>query len=110
MEMIDESMVTGGSVVLKRTDPRHFTVDGKGGPLDADEKKNFKDMLFDALEGTNDLQHQSTEMAKKMIIDPDSVHPHDITIALMKARTSFALTKAVTDSAVRAYKEMINIR
>ena len=45
-----------------------------------------------------------------MIIDPESVDPHDVTIAMAKANTALALTKAVVDKSLRAYKEIISIR
>ncbi len=67
-------------------------------------------MMFEALEGVNKLQNESADVSKKMIIDPESVDPHDVTIAMAKANTALALSKAVVDKGLRAYKEIISIR
>ena len=53
---------------------------------------------------------KSTELAEQMIINPDSVDPHDVTIAMAKANTSLQMAKTVLDHALKAYREIINIR
>jgi flagellar hook-basal body complex protein FliE len=45
-----------------------------------------------------------------VIINPDSVDPHDVTIAMAKANTSLQMTKTILDSALKAYREIISIR
>ena len=112
MNYLNFDQVSGHRVSLLRTDPRHFNVNGQAG-YSADNDtgaEGFQKMMFEALEGVNKLQNESADVSKKMIIDPESVDPHDVTIAMAKANTALALTKAVVDKGLRAYKEIISIR
>ena len=45
-----------------------------------------------------------------MLTDPNSVDIHDITLASAKATLSLSITKELMDRAIRAYKEIINVR
>jgi len=45
-----------------------------------------------------------------MLIDPDSVDAHDVTIAMAKANMSLNITRTVLDRVVRAWKDIINTR
>ena len=103
---------TATGVTLLRTDPRHFTMDRQSGVATATETgtENFQKMMYEALDGVNRLQNESADISKKMIIDPESVDPHDVTIAMAKANTALALTKAVIDRSIKAYKEILSIR
>lgn len=110
MNFFSPDQVNGQTVTMIRTDPRHFGIvknmSGKGG----DSETNFGNLLLNALNSVNNDQLKSIELTDKMITDPDSVNIHDVTIALAKANLSLAMTKAVTDRAISAYRQIINIR
>lgn len=110
MNYLNYDQVAGHRVSLIRTDPRHFTMNGRTEEISDTGTDGFQKMMFEALEGVSKIQNESADVSKKMIIDPDSVDPHDVTIAMAKANTALALTKAVVDKSLRAYKEIISIR
>ena len=112
MNYLNYDQAMGHRVSLIRTDPRHFTINGQTGvsPVSDTGADGFQKMMFEALNGVNKLQNDSADISKKMIIDPESVDPHDVTISMAKANTALALTKAVVDKSLRAYKEIISIR
>ncbi len=112
MNYLNYTQVSGHKISLIRTDPRHFNSAGQSGYIENNENNadGFQKMMFEALNGVNKLQNESADISKKMIIDPESVDPHDVTIAMAKSNTALALTKAVMDKGLRAYKEIISIR
>ncbi|MCL2791606.1 MAG: flagellar hook-basal body complex protein FliE [Spirochaetaceae bacterium] len=111
MEMLNFDQVSGHRMTLKATDPRHFTgqFNNVTGRL---EKENitFADQMFEALHGVNRLQQEKNDLSVRMITDPNSVDTHDITIAIAKANAALAMTKAIVDRAIQAYKEIISFR
>lgn len=110
MEYLKFDQVSGHKLTLKQTDPRHFA--GAGTLSGRTEKgdQSFENMMFDALNGVNKLQQESDNLNVQMITDPDSIDAHDVTIAMAKANTALALTKAVIDRGIKAYKEILSIR
>lgn len=110
MNFFSSDQVNGQVVSLLKTDPRHFgsakSIKGTGG----DSESSFGNLLLNALNSVNGDQLKSIELTDKMITDPDSVNIHDVTIALAKANLSLAMTKAVADRAISAYRQIINIR
>lgn len=110
MNFIDPSLASGHIFRLERTDPRHFDLNGGQGPVGEMPKESFQSLLSEALHGVNADQIKSEDLMQKMIVDPDSVDIHDVTIAMAEAQMSLGIAKAVIDRAVTAYKEIINIR
>ncbi len=110
MSYISPEQAVGHQVVMKRNDTRHYTINGDQGPMGPQEPKGFDDLLFEAVSGTNNLQQSAENIYQQMIIDPESVDPHDVTIAMSKANMSLDITKAVVDKAIKAYREIISIR
>ncbi len=107
---LNANQVSGDKIGMLRTDPRHFDRDGKIKPLHPAEKGGFEQMLLDGLNGVNDLEQTTTALSQKMIVDPDSVDPHDLTIAMAKAQTALSLTRQILERGIKAYNEIINIR
>lgn len=99
----------GSNVVLKTTDPLHFS-DKASPALNDDISSSFSDMLSQALGKTNNLQVESEGLTKKMIYEPESVDIHTVMIAQQKAEVAMTFTKAVRDEAIRAYRELMNLR
>jgi len=110
MDLLAPNQVQGDMVTMKRTDPRHLDASGN---IPAPQKQagtGFSSLFTEALNGVNDLQVQSTDLAEQMIINPDSIDPHDVTIAMAKANTALQMTKTILDNALKAYREIISIR
>ncbi len=111
MKLFSPDQVNGQIVNMIATDPRHFRIGGStvNKPSGGIEE-SFGKMLFGALNQVNSDQLESIKLTQKMITDPDSVNIHDVTIAVAKANLSLAMTKAIADRAIRAYREIINVR
>jgi flagellar hook-basal body complex protein FliE len=99
----------GSQVTLKTTDARHFT-DRPNFMQDDDVAQSFSDMLNQTLGKTNNLQVESENLTRKMIYEPESVDVHTVMIAQQKAEVAMTFTKAVRDEALRAYRELMNLR
>jgi flagellar hook-basal body complex protein FliE len=103
------SIGSGHKVSLKVANEKHF--DEKPQKVaDDDVSGSFKDMLSESIGKVNDLQVQSDELTQKMIYEPESVDIHTVMIAAQKAELALSFTKAVRDEAIKAYKELINLR
>jgi flagellar hook-basal body complex protein FliE len=115
--------VSGHMFELARTDPRHYAGRNESGGAGAlggatrsgsDEaaaaQSDFSNMLFTSLEDVNDLQRSHEELSVQSIINPDSVDPHDVTLASAKANLSLSITKSVVDRVLQAYREITNLR
>lgn len=103
-------VVTGQRVNLETTNPRH--IQSKLHPVDPSQAGNqsFSSVLTGKLEEVNDLTNTSMQLAQQFITDPDSVDVHDVTIAMGKANLAVSLTKSVVDGALKAYREIVNLR
>ena len=103
-------LVRSENLKLQITDPRHIS--GGTGERSASEKSNgeFKEFFLGALNQVNELQIQAMEKQKLLITSPDSVEIHDVTIAIAQANLAISAAKQITDSAIRAYREIINVR
>jgi flagellar hook-basal body complex protein FliE len=105
--------VTGQMFELARTDARHYagrndaaaTQAGNGGA-----ETDFGRMLFDSLDNVNDMQQTHENLSVQSIVNPDSVDPHDVTVAAAKANLSLSITKSVVDRVLQAYREITNLR
>ncbi len=108
MEMMGPLQIAGDSIHLARTNPRHLTsADPTPGEIGVG---SFEGMLVRALNGANDLQIEADRLGQQMLVDPDSVDTHDVTIAIAEANLAVSLTKAVVDGAIQAYNNIINLR
>ena len=108
MDFLSIQEVGGDQISLKRTDPRHF-YGSSGGQIQGKDGR-FGKMLINSLNEVNALQQEHTELSVRAITDPDSVDPHDVTIAAAKATTSLSLAKTVIDRVIRAYNDIVNVR
>jgi flagellar hook-basal body complex protein FliE len=99
----------GHLITLKTNDVRHFPEKPER-ITDDDVATSFKDMLSEAVGKVNDLQVQANDLNQQMIYEPESVDIHTVMIAAQKAEVALSFTKAIRDEAVRAYREIINMR
>ena len=110
MNFLDISQVSGNAVDVLRTNSAHIPGRLHEGQDVDNGTSSFSDMVMDALNGVNDLAQESTALTEQYIINPDSVDVHDVTIAMSKANLAITMTKSVVDNALKAYREIINIR
>ncbi len=104
------NQVSGHIVPLQRTNDSHMA-----GKLTKPQQQNngnldFGQMVFDKLQEANGTAQQSAQLTQQFITDPDSVDAHDVTIAMSKANFAVSLTKSVVDGALKAYREISNLR
>ncbi|MCL2481661.1 MAG: flagellar hook-basal body complex protein FliE [Spirochaetaceae bacterium] len=111
MELLKFNQVSGHRIMLETTDPKHFAgrINSTTGRLEK-ENPTFADKMFEALHGVNKLQQETNDLSLKMVTDPDSLDAHDITIAIAKSNAALAMTKAIVDKAIQAYKEILSFR
>ena len=101
----------GGHVVRMLTsNPLHFSGSVKKEPAGDDVSTSFANMLNKALGKVNDLQVDSESLSQRMIYEPESVDIHTVMISAQKAELALDFTKAVRDGAIRAYRELMNLR
>jgi len=110
MSFLDISQVSGNAIDVLRTNSAHIPGRLHEGIEEEPGASSFSDMVLDALNGVNDLAQESTNITEQYIINPDSIDVHDVTIAMSKANLAITLTKSVVDNALKAYREIINIR
>jgi flagellar hook-basal body complex protein FliE len=104
-----ETLARTHLVFLKTTNPLHIS-DAPGSPQDDNVTASFADVLKSAINKVNDLQVESEDLSQKMIYEPESVDIHTVMIAAQKAELALTFTKAVRDEAIRAYRELMNLR
>lgn len=108
--MMNVDGVKGHLVSMATSDPRHYSGSGVMKTARTGEGDSFMGMLKSALENVNDLQVQSEDLTQKMIYKPESVDVHSVMIAAQKAEIALTLTKTVRDEAIRAFRELMNLR
>ncbi len=70
----------------------------------------FRDALLGSLNAVNDQQIAHEQLSVQAIVDPESVEPHDLTIAAAKATTALSITRNVVDRVIQAYRDITNLR
>ena len=70
----------------------------------------IENYLLDAINYVNDKQQASTEITEKLVIDPESVDVHDVTIAMAEANLSLSIAQNVIDRLTKAWTEITTTR
>ena len=127
MDLLSAAQAYGHRIALQTSDPRHIaagklTAPGNGllstrvaepqAPATQAEaaEGSFGSLFLQALGQVNAQQLRAQDLSQALITDPESVDIHDVTIALAEANLSLSMAKAVIDRAIRAYREIVNIR
>jgi flagellar hook-basal body complex protein FliE len=113
MNPVSNFSAAGDIVRVVRTHSGHMS-----GKVHASEERldpqvsgqNFGSLVNKALTETSNLEQNANALAQQFIVDPESVDVHDVTIAMGKANLAVSITKSVTNEALKAYREIINIR
>lgn len=101
------SMVKGDLIGLQTSHPKHIGADARAS---ADLPKSFGQLLFDSLNEVSDRQNAASDLAVQSIADPESVSPHDVTIAMAEANMSLSIAKNVMDRVIQGYRDLTNLR
>jgi len=127
MDLLSAAQAYGHRIALKTSDPRHIAAGKLAAPgngllttraaqpqapatqAEAAEG-SFGSLFLQALGQVNAQQLRAQDLSQALITDPDSVDIHEVTVALAEANLALSMTKAVIDRAIRAYREIVNIR
>jgi flagellar hook-basal body complex protein FliE len=107
---VTDSIGKGYTVGLRTTNPLHYGDKPASGREADDVSGSFADMLNKAIGQVNDLQVDAENLSEKMIHEPESVDIHTVMIASQKAELALTFAKSVRDEAIRAYRELMNLR
>jgi flagellar hook-basal body complex protein FliE len=125
MDLLSAAQAYGHRIALQTSDPRHIAAGRLSAPGNgllttraaptavspaAASEGSFGSMFLQALGQVNEQQLRAQDLSQALITDPESVDIHDVTVALAEANLSLSMAKAVIDRAIRAYREIVNIR
>lgn len=108
--LLPVDIASGDLIRLARTSPLHYTSSGQLGNGAAAKGSSFEDALLKAMDGVNAYQTENTSLVQQMLVDPDSVDAHDVTLAMSRANMSLNIARTVLDRVVRAWRDLINTR
>jgi flagellar hook-basal body complex protein FliE len=102
---------TADLVQLARTNPLHYTANGLSGAKEAGKDgSSFESAMLKALDGVNADQAKSTNLIEQVLVDPESVDAHQLTVAMAESSLSLNLAKTLLSRVVTAWKDVINTR
>jgi flagellar hook-basal body complex protein FliE len=74
------------------------------------ETASFEQTLLKAFDQMNEKQVKTDELAQQMIVNPESVDPHDVTIAMAEANLSLKIAQSVIDRVIKGWNEITTTR
>lgn len=74
------------------------------------ETGSFEQSLLAAFDKVNTAQQESDAIAQQLIVDPDSVDVHDVTIAMAEASLSLSIAQNVIDRIIKGWTEVTTSR
>lgn len=74
------------------------------------ETMSFEQTLLGAFDSMNAKQIKSEDIAQQLIVDPDSVDVHDVTIAMAEANLSLKIAQTVIDRVIKDWNEITTTR
>jgi flagellar hook-basal body complex protein FliE len=132
MTIYKPELVYGDKVPMTITHPRHmvpvkgnFSVGGKvvngQGALIAElsdkigseavvRAGTFEDTMLRAVDKVSASQNFAATLAQTALTEPDSIDPHDLTIAQAEAQMSLSITRTVLNRIVQGWRDLINTR
>lgn len=72
--------------------------------------QSFEQTLLKAFDMMNKKQTKVEDLTEKMIVSPESVDPHDVTIAMAEASLSLKMTQTIIDKAIKAWNDITTAR
>jgi len=70
----------------------------------------FEHAMLQSLDRVSDMQQLASHLSREAIINPDSVHAHDVTIAQAMANMSLNATRNILNRLVQGWRDIINTR
>lgn len=67
---------------------------------------SFEQTLLKAFDEVNAKQQRTAELGQQMIVDPESVDVHDITIAMAEAGMSLKIAQTLIDRVVKSWNDI----
>ena len=105
-----DTVFTGNVVKMMTSHPLQYG-NNKPAEVPADDvSTSFSQLLEGAVNRVNNLQIDAEDMMETMIHSPGSIDIHTVMIAQQKAEISLTFAKTVRDEALRAYREIMNLR
>jgi flagellar hook-basal body complex protein FliE len=74
------------------------------------ETASFEQTILKAFDSMNAKQQKTDEIAQQLIVDPESVDAHDVTIAMAEANLSLKIAQTVMDRVVKGWNEITTTR
>jgi flagellar hook-basal body complex protein FliE len=109
MALFEATQVRGPAIELAQTHPNHLPSQYARIPEEPQET-GFRDQLIGSLDDVNDQQISHEQLSVQAVINPESVEPHDLTIAAAQANLSLGITRNVVDRVIQAYRDITNLR
>ena len=72
--------------------------------------QSFEQVLLKTFDMMNKKQTKVESLTEQMIISPESVDPHDVTIAMAEASLSLKMTQTIIDKAIKAWNDITTTR
>ena len=110
---------------LKLTHPKHSApklpiFQGQGSRINELNKKTgaemnirsgtFMESMLSALDRVSAYEQFASNLSQAAFLDPDSVEPHDVTIAQAEASLSLNITRNVLSRLIQSWRDIINTR
>lgn len=67
---------------------------------------SFEQTLLKAFDAVNAKQQRTVDLGKQMIVDPESVDVHDVTIAMAEAGMSLKIAQTLIDRVVKSWNDI----
>ena len=74
------------------------------------ETASFEQTLLAAFDKMNEKQQATDTLAQQMIVDPESVDVHDVTIAMAEANLSLKIAQSIIDRVIKGWNEITTSR
>lgn len=71
---------------------------------------SFEQTLLGAFDKMNEKQQTTDALAQQMIVDPESVDVHDVTIAMAEANLSLKIAQSIIDRVIKGWNEITTTR
>jgi flagellar hook-basal body complex protein FliE len=104
------SETTGQAVAMQVTHPKHLKAKDFSSQSGDKVLGNFSDALSTAFWDVNRLQKEADTAVQQMVIAPETIDIHEVTIAMAKAEESLNFMKTVSERVIHAYRELSQMR
>ena len=110
MKVTHPNHMRSGTEDFLNTGNRINEIGEKIGAEAAVRSGGFSNAMLSALDNVSAYQHFASAMNQSAFLDPDSVDPHDITVAQAQANMSLNITRNVLNRVVQSWRDLINTR